>query len=434
MGPSGNNVDMGGRLNSNVSPMANVKPTGNSVWDTKPTDEQIADSKDTANKRSKTPTRSFGDELKSVAEFVRDETLGFDDFGWAVKNASEGNWMEAAKSAVGGAVELGSTVAAVAAAVPSLGGSLGALGAKQGAKKILAKGAAQSLDDVGKVGMEQAIKNADTIAANKLKNAQALAGGKILEKEGFKKIEKSVIADEVASAKAAAKDQKFMDTVGKGTEQLAKETLENLPPNPFKFNAGKGKGGGRGGENGGPSGRGTGGNGQGGNGQGGNGQGGLGGSGGPGGVKELVSAGIRETSRAVDDLPPTFRPQPPKPQTPKPLPGGSDAVKEATETVAEQALRSDPDAVAGLIKLRGPQFKGAMGLAGLAGLGTMSGSSVMNSSAVNNMTKTSLSASTTTPTKMVGEHSGPGGGGGGKPAPTSDIPSPADRTDIPYVY
>lgn len=48
--------------------------------------------------------------LPGVKNYVRDEMLGFDDFGNAAKHASEGNWWGAIKSGLTGVGELGLTV------------------------------------------------------------------------------------------------------------------------------------------------------------------------------------------------------------------------------------------------------------------------------------------------------------------------------------
>jgi len=47
--------------------------------------------------------------LPGTKNYVRDEMLGFDDFGSAAKHAKDGNWFGAIKSGLTGAAELGLT-------------------------------------------------------------------------------------------------------------------------------------------------------------------------------------------------------------------------------------------------------------------------------------------------------------------------------------
>lgn len=100
--------------------------------------------------------------LKKVGNFVSNELLGADDAANVVKHLAKGEFGSAAKSAATGLFEIGSTVGAVAAAVPTLGGSVAAKGAqvaaKQGAKAAVKAATKSSADEViaggGKVGQQ----------------------------------------------------------------------------------------------------------------------------------------------------------------------------------------------------------------------------------------------------------------------------------------
>jgi hypothetical protein len=90
--------------------------------------------------------------LPGVKNYVRDEMLGFDDFGRTAKYAKEGNWWGAVKSGLTGAAELGLTIATA-----GVGSSAGKAVAKPVVKSAIKKA-------VGTEAAVQAGKKADTSA------------------------------------------------------------------------------------------------------------------------------------------------------------------------------------------------------------------------------------------------------------------------------
>jgi hypothetical protein len=488
--PSGSNVNMG---SSSYLPTANIG--GNSVWDTKLSDEQTQDAKKTWEKRNNTPEKGFMESLgdvgssvvngiKGVGEFVGNEALGVDDFGWVAKNLAQGNLLEAGKSALAGGLELGGTVAAVLGAIPSGGTSLGWFAAKQGAKQVAKQEAKEALEYAGKEGLEAALKtgSGDALREGGKETTQQWTdtiAKDILERSGLNEaraqsIARGVEKDAAKNAKLAARDAKDIqkatttradrriiaqtereiDRMTKSTAELADDLWPlGKPSIKPKLKGGKGSGGGTGGGKGGGTGGGVGEGTGGGTGGGVNTGGSLGSEGtgfGPGvsgaGTKvgELVDTAGRTIGRGVDELPPPprFGPMKPKTNPPKVLPGGT-STGEAVETTVEGALKSDPEAILNP-NLMGPQFKnkvlGGLGLVGLtgAGLAVTSGTGAVTSSTTGMGTaltpdfKTPTTFADGTPKPAAGEFSG-GGGGGSLPTPTN-APSAAAPSDIPYIY
>lgn len=103
--------------------------------------------------------------FKKVGSFVADELLGFDDARNVVAGLKEGDLGKAAKAAGAGLFEIGTTVGAAAAAVPTLGGSVAAKGAQVAAKQA------------AKAGVKAAVKNsADNVVTGGGKVGQQFRG------------------------------------------------------------------------------------------------------------------------------------------------------------------------------------------------------------------------------------------------------------------
>ena len=100
--------------------------------------------------------------FKKVGSFVADELLGFDDARNVVAGLKEGDLKKAAKAAGSGLLEIGTTVGAVAAAVPTGGGSIAAKGAqvaakqaaKAGVKAVARNSATDAITGGGNVGQQ----------------------------------------------------------------------------------------------------------------------------------------------------------------------------------------------------------------------------------------------------------------------------------------
>ena len=108
---------------------------------------------DIANKMGVTAPKGYKN------NFVADELLGVDDFAWMVKNAQKGQWMESAKSGLAGVVELGSTIAAVAGAIASGGGSLSLLG-KSAIKAAIKPAKRTVIKNLVKLGIRKPVRPA----------------------------------------------------------------------------------------------------------------------------------------------------------------------------------------------------------------------------------------------------------------------------------
>ena len=131
---------------------------------------------------SKTPANtgvSLGRLASGTGSFIANELLGVDDFRNTVSHASRGEWGSAAKSLATGAFEAGSSAFAVAAAIPTFGGSLAARGAvvagKQGAKQV-------AKEVVQQEAKNSSIKYASVIPQQAVAKAREFAlvgGGKI---------------------------------------------------------------------------------------------------------------------------------------------------------------------------------------------------------------------------------------------------------------
>jgi outer membrane biosynthesis protein TonB len=87
--------------------------------------------------------------FKKVGSFIADELLGFDDARNVVAGLKEGDLKKAAKAAGAGVLEIGSTVAAAAAAAPTLGGSVAAKGAQVAAKQAAKAGVNAAVRNTG---------------------------------------------------------------------------------------------------------------------------------------------------------------------------------------------------------------------------------------------------------------------------------------------
>lgn len=126
---------------------------------------------------------NLGKAASGVGSFISNELLGIDDFRNTVSHASKGNWGAAAKSLSTGAFELGTSIGAAVAAVPTLGGSLAAKGAvvagRQGAK-VVAKETAKQGAKSSPVKYQTVIPQQVTARAKEL----VTAGGGALERGG----------------------------------------------------------------------------------------------------------------------------------------------------------------------------------------------------------------------------------------------------------
>jgi hypothetical protein len=433
------------------------------------------------------------DGLKSVGEFVGNEALGVDDFGWVAKNLAQGNLLEAGKSALAGGLELGGTVASVLGAIPSGGTSLGWFAAKQGAKKV----AKETVEDVAERNVDDAFeaiikKDKDLVKLDKAdssspNNVDDAFNNLVNKDKDLRKIDAADVkstqaiknaklrddiqtaAQEAKDAKAAARqnaeiqrktttrsDRRFIKQAQREIDQMGKSTAE-LADDLFPFSRpgikptsttgkggfgkdglGKGKGDGTG------EGIGTG-------------SGGLTGGGdrsrgylgeeGLGGAPSAAAAKLKEAvgvgARGVDELPPPprFGPMKPKTNPPKVLPGGT-STGEAVETTVEGALKSDPEDILNP-NLMGPQFKnkvlGGLGLVGLTGAGLAVTSGTGAATSLTTSMGTAMTPKVNTPTTFADGTPKPptglqgGGGGGSLPTPTN-APSAAAPSDIPYIY
>lgn len=330
-------------------------------------------------KENKAIQRGAKQAQKDVSGFIGNEMLGVDDFSWAVKNARQGNWWEAAKSLGAGAIELGTTVVA-----PTAGAFR-----KQ----------------VGKVA-------AGSIKAREAEN-----------------IVKAAAKAEKARDKAVAINKRRIATPAQNAEDL----YQSL--NPFKrqqlgkgkYGKGKGTGEGSGAGEGAGTGRGTG-----------SGTGTGPGSGGAGGTKELITVGAKPdgVTRYADDFrEPLSRPVQPK-NNKTIQPGGSPS-GEATQEAVEQTLTSELENLRPGMTLP----KGKLAPAGILGMG-LGAQSGMQSGTTSQVTPSSSTQTSTdvplqTRTGLDSNPTGrPGGGGGGGRRPY-DIPgagaSGVDVT-IPYTY
>jgi hypothetical protein len=99
----------------------------------------------------------------AVGDFVKNELLGVDDFGNAVKHAKDGNVGGAVKSSLAGVGEIGLTAASIVAGLFS--GGTGAAGV-QAAKMAAVQGVKQ--------GVKQVAKKSATTGAGKVKMAAAV--------------------------------------------------------------------------------------------------------------------------------------------------------------------------------------------------------------------------------------------------------------------
>jgi len=111
-------------------------------------------------KPKKGPT--LGDAAGATGGYIANELLGFDDFGWAFKNAQQGNFLESAKSFGAGVLELGLTVGGF-----FTGGGTAAAGAavKAGGKAVVREGLEQVSKGTLKGSGGKAVSKYDNISA-----------------------------------------------------------------------------------------------------------------------------------------------------------------------------------------------------------------------------------------------------------------------------
>lgn len=132
--------------------------------------------------------------IKSTGSFVANELLGVDDFKNVGSAVSKGDWWGAAKSLGEGVFELGTTVGAVAAAIPTGGASIAAdaarIAAKQGGKEAVEVGAKELLEQGTKNAAETGVKEATQQGE---KEAAQQGEKKAVEEESnLKKAEKDI--------------------------------------------------------------------------------------------------------------------------------------------------------------------------------------------------------------------------------------------------
>lgn len=127
-------------------------------------------------KPKKGPT--LGDAAGATGGYIANELLGFDDFGWAFKNAQQGNFLESAKSFGAGVLELGLTVGGF-----FTGGGTAAAGAaiKAGGKAAVKEGLEQVTKSTLKGSGVRAVSKYDNVSARAneaaKKSVNSLKGG-----------------------------------------------------------------------------------------------------------------------------------------------------------------------------------------------------------------------------------------------------------------
>ena len=112
--------------------------------------------------------------VSGTKNYIRDEMLGFDDFGRVASKSRSGNFLGAAKSAATGVGELGLTAASVAAGFFSGGtGAVAIQGAKMGAKEAVKAG----VKEATKTAVKTTAATAASKAANKASTTASKPGG-----------------------------------------------------------------------------------------------------------------------------------------------------------------------------------------------------------------------------------------------------------------
>lgn len=153
-----------------------------------------------ATKNATSSSKSF---WSKAGGFVANELLGVDDLKRTANYVRKGQFGKAAKSAAAGAVELGSTIGAAAAAIPTGGGSIAAKGALIAAKQGVKVGA--------KAAAKQAAKSTARAAERKAVGSGLKAAGKAVVKSPVKTIGSGSIATGV---KGAARTARYATSVG----------------------------------------------------------------------------------------------------------------------------------------------------------------------------------------------------------------------------
>jgi hypothetical protein len=115
--------------------------------------------------RTAAPKRSTMNQVASgTGNFIKNELLGVDDFSKLRGQMKKHQWKNMAKSLAEGSFELGTTIAAVAAAAPTGGGSLAArsamVAAKQGGKSVAKTGAKMASKEAAKTGAKTVVTKA----------------------------------------------------------------------------------------------------------------------------------------------------------------------------------------------------------------------------------------------------------------------------------
>lgn len=146
------------------------------------------------------PSRQFTEALSAgangaagggaVGDFVKNELLGVDDFGNAIKHAKEGDVGASVKSGLAGVGEIGLTAASVIAGLFSGGaGAAGVQAAKMAAVQGVKQGAKQVVKETAKKGAGKISMGAAAVPASK---AAAKVVGKVGKVGKVSKIIKGV--------------------------------------------------------------------------------------------------------------------------------------------------------------------------------------------------------------------------------------------------
>ena len=134
------------------------------------------------NPKAKKKNLSAGTVAKQVASgtknYIRDEMLGFDDFGRVADKAKKGDVLGAAKSGLTGVGELGLTAASVVAGFFTGGtGAVAVQGAKAGAKQAIKTGVKEATKKTATTTAATAASKEANKAANKAGTAVSKPGG-----------------------------------------------------------------------------------------------------------------------------------------------------------------------------------------------------------------------------------------------------------------
>lgn len=397
------------------------------------------------------PAVDLGRAASSTGSFISNELLGIDDMRNAAQHAKSGNWAGVAKSGLAIGAELGGTIAAAAAIGLSGGAATPGVAALYAGKVAAKKGA----KEVAEQGAEVAMRNAGQSAAVKSENAAIRAAqkkfyldspsGRSLPFSPARQAEKALIQD----AKLGAKKDRFLETLGKGPEQLAKEITDSMIPRPGRGlkpggGSGKGSGGGKGDGTGQGSGSGTG-SGSGGTGSSGSGfGGGAGGGRGPGGpggrTATLERTDTKITGRGPGGrggAPEPERISPPKVETPKPNPywgkGGGSSTKPVPDQVTKVGADISDDALKVPNVVKTPKTNEGLSTRSRVGLGAAAATGLGAATVLGTATSLAPAIPTQTPT-TTGTTTGGGGGGGGSSAAAAGFNSGMQFAKIAKVF